>query len=291
MILLVAEMQNLKANPIASGDRHRARSATRSWTRSGGNRAGAQRNAARRRLLHLRAGVRQSSRHVRRSRQQVREAEPSMPVEVIGLDALPEVGDNFQVVTDTAKAKQIVIYRESKAREQAMPRAAASRSSSCTSSCQGRRRQGAQHHHQDGRRRHGRSSERHAAEAVDRQGEDPRDREGVGAITESDVLLASASNAIIIGFNVRPERNAASLAEKEKVDIRLHTIIYELTDEIKTRHDRHARAGVQGSLSRAGPRVREVFRITKVGNVAGCYVTEGIDQPRAVRCGCCATTS
>ena len=75
---------------------------------------------------------------------------------------------------------------------------------------------------------------------------------GVGAITETDVLLASASNAIIVGFNVRPERTAQAVAEQEKVDIRLHTIIYELADEIKKRHDRHAGAGVQGSLQ--GPR-------------------------------------
>ena len=93
---------------------------------------------------------------------------------------------------------------------------------------------------------------------------------GVGAINESDVLLASASNAIIIGFNVRPERNAAALAEQEKVDIRLHTIIYNLTDEIK-----RAMTGllepVFKEVYRGKAEVRETFRITKVGNVAGCH--------------------
>jgi len=100
-------------------------------------------------------------------------------------------------------------------------------------------------------------------------------RSGVGAITESDVLLASASNAIIIGFNVRPERNAAAMAEREKIDVRLHTIIYELVDEMKK-----AMAGlldpvfkevIQGRVE-----VRQVFRISKVGTVAGAYVQDGL---------------
>jgi len=97
---------------------------------------------------------------------------------------------------------------------------------------------------------------------------------GVGAINESDVLLASASNAVIVGFNVRAERNATSLAEQEKVDVRLHTIIYELTDEIK-----RAMTGmlepVFKEVYRGRAEVREVFRITKVGTVAGCMVLDG----------------
>ena len=99
-------------------------------------------------------------------------------------------------------------------------------------------------------------------------------RSGVGAINESDVLLASASDAIIIGFNVRPERNTAALAEQEKVDIRLHTIIYNLTDEIK-----RAMTGllepVFKEVYKGKAEVRETFRITKVGNVAGCQVQDG----------------
>jgi translation initiation factor IF-2 len=88
------------------------------------------------------------------------------------------------------------------------------------------------------------------------------------------VLLASASNAIIIGFNVRPERNAAALADQEKVDVRLHTIIYNLTDEIKL-----AMTGllspVYKEVYRGKAEVRDTFRITKVGNVAGCIVLDG----------------
>src|SRR5262249_19201564 len=97
---------------------------------------------------------------------------------------------------------------------------------------------------------------------------------GVGAINESDVLLASASNAIIIGFNVRPDRNAEDVAEREEVDIRLHSVIYNVTDEIKK--------GMAGLLEptikevRIGTaQVREVFRVPKVGSIAGCMVTDG----------------
>ncbi len=89
------------------------------------------------------------------------------------------------------------------------------------------------------------------------------------------MLLASASNAIIVGFNVRPERNASALAEQEKVDVRLHTIIYELTDELK-----RAMTGmlepVFKEVYQGRAEIREVFRITKVGNVAGCMVVDGI---------------
>jgi len=98
---------------------------------------------------------------------------------------------------------------------------------------------------------------------------------GVGAITETDVLLASASNAVIIGFNVRPERKAQELADQEKVDIRLHSIIYELQDEIK-----RAMTGLlepiikETYLGRA--EVRDTFRVPKVGTVAGCYVIDGV---------------
>jgi len=205
---------------------------------------------------------------------QVRSAEPSTPVEVLGLDALPEVGDTFQVVTDTAKAKQIVIYRETKAREQAMARSG--------------RLSLDQLHEQI---RTGGVKELSLILKTDVSGtaevlsdvlqklstEKVRVRvlhASVGAITETDVLLASASNAVVIGFNVRPERTAAALAEQEKVDIRLHTIIYELSDEIK-----RAMAGmlepVYKEVYRGRAEVREVFRISKVGNVAGCLVQDG----------------
>ena len=139
-----------------------------------------------------------------------------MPVEVLGLESLPEVGDNFQVVTDTAKAKQIVIYREAKAREVAM-----AKTSRITLE---------QFHEQ---LEAGEVKELHIILKTDVGGSaevltDTLQKlstdkvtirvlhAGVGAITESDVLLASASNAIIIGFNVRPERNGAGRRPSRK---------------------------------------------------------------------------
>jgi translation initiation factor IF-2 len=205
---------------------------------------------------------------------QVREVLPSMPAEVLGLESLPEVGDSLQVVTDTAKAKQIVIYRESKAREAAM-----SKTNRITLD---------QLHDQ---LREGETKELNIILKTDVGGTAEvltdtlqklsNDKvkirvlhSGVGAITETDVLLASASNAIIVGFNVRPERTAQAVAEQEKVDIRLHTIIYELADEIKK-----AMTGmlepVFKEVYKGRAQVREVFRISKVGTVAGCMVQDG----------------
>jgi translation initiation factor IF-2 len=205
---------------------------------------------------------------------QIREAEPSMPVEVIGLDALPDVGDTFQVVTDTAKAKQIVMYRESKVRDAAMLKTGRMTLEKLNQLA-----------------REGEVKELNIIVKTDVGGtaEVLSDmmqklsndkvriqviRAGIGAINDGDVVLASASNAIIVGFNVRPERNAATLAEQEEVDIRLHTIIYELTDELKK-----AMTGmlepVFKEVHQGRAEVREVFRITKVGNVAGSYVLEG----------------
>jgi translation initiation factor IF-2 len=203
-----------------------------------------------------------------------REVLPSMPAEVIGLESLPDVGDTMQVVTDTAKAKQIVIYRESKARETAM-----SKTNRITLE---------QLHDQ---LKEGETKELNIILKTDVGGTAEvltdtlqklsNDKvkirvlhSGVGAITETDVLLASASNAIIVGFNVRPERTAQAVAEHEKVDIRLHTIIYELADEIK-----RAMTGmlepVFKEVYKGRAQVREVFRISKVGTVAGCMVNDG----------------
>jgi translation initiation factor IF-2 len=98
---------------------------------------------------------------------------------------------------------------------------------------------------------------------------------GVGAITESDVLLASASNAVVIGFNVRPDRKAAEVAERENVEIRLHSIIYELQDEItKAMYGLLEPVFKENYAGRA--EVLQVFKITKVGQIAGCRVTDGL---------------
>jgi translation initiation factor IF-2 len=204
-----------------------------------------------------------------------KEVTPSLPAEILGLESLPEVGDTLQVVTDTAKAKQIVIYRETKARDVAM-----SKNNRITLE---------QLHDQlkEGEVKDlniilktdvGGTAEVLSETLQKLSNEKVRIRvvhSGVGAITETDVLLASASNAIIVGFNVRPERTAQAVAEKEKVDIRLHTIIYELSDEIK-----RAMTGllepVFKEVYKGRAKVREAFRISKVGTVAGCQVDDGV---------------
>ena len=97
---------------------------------------------------------------------------------------------------------------------------------------------------------------------------------GVGAVTDNDVTLALASNAVIIGFNVRPERSAEEMAEKENIDIRLHTVIYNITDELKRRW--RACSSPRSKRSRWGrAEVRDTFKVPKIGVIAGCYVSDG----------------
>jgi translation initiation factor IF-2 len=274
MILLVADLQNLRANPArpamgtvleAKLDRGRGPVATvlvRNGTLKVGDYFICGSVFGRVRAMFNDRG------------EPAREILPSMPAEVLGLESLPEVGDTMQVVTDTAKAKQIVIYREAKAREVAM-----SKNNRITLD---------QLHDQ---LKEGEVKELNIILKTDVGGtaevlSDTLQKlstdkvkirvlhSGVGAITETDVLLASASNAIIVGFNVRPERTAQAVAEQEKVDIRLHTIIYELADEIK-----RAMTGmlepVFKEVYKGRAQVRDAFRISKVGTVAGCYVDDG----------------
>jgi translation initiation factor IF-2 len=274
MILLVADMQDLKANPArpATGtvleaklDRGRGPVPT-VLVRNGTLRVGdyfiCGAVFGKVRAMHNDRGM------------QVREVEPATPVEVLGLESLPEAGDDFQVVTDTAKAKQIVLYREAKVRE-----AALAKSSRLTLEQLHKQMQAGEVKELPIilKTDVGGSAEVLTDTLQKLSNEKVRIRvlhSGVGAISESDVLLASASNAIVIGFNVRPERNAAAVADQEKVDVRLHTIIYNLTDEIK-----RAMTGllepVYREVYRGKAEVRETFRITKVGNVAGCIVLDG----------------
>ena len=205
----------------------------------------------------------------------VREAGPATPVEVLGLQGVPEAGDNFQVA-DEGKARHIVDYRQSKIREQTLARTATGRITLD------------QLHEQ---LKAGEVKELPIVLKADVQGsvevlnevlpklstDDVKIKiihSSVGAVTETDVLLASASNAVIIAFNVRPDRKASDLAQQEKVEIRTHSVIYELTEELQK-----ALTGLlepvykEVHLGRA--EVRNTFRIKGVGMVAGCYVTDG----------------
>jgi translation initiation factor IF-2 len=275
MILLVADLQDLKANPNrpamgsvieAQLDRGRGPVAT-VLVRNGTLHVGDSFICG---AVFGKVRAMQNDRGL-----QVRKAEPSMPVEVIGLESLPEVGDDLQVVTDTAKAKQIVNFREQRARE-----AALAKSSRITLEQLHQQMQAGEVKELPLiiRSDVGGSAEV-LTETLQKLSNDKIKvrvlRAAVGAINESDVLLASTSNAIIIGFNVRPERNASALAEQEKVDIRLHTIIYNVTDEIK-----RAMSGllepVFKEVYKGRAEVRDTFRISKVGSVAGCIVQDGV---------------
>jgi translation initiation factor IF-2 len=205
----------------------------------------------------------------------VKEAEPSMPVEVIGLESLPEVGDNFQAVSDTSKAKQIVIYRESKARDAAMARGA--RVATLDSLARQFKEGDLKDLNLIIKADVGGTAEVLSDTLQQLSNEKVRVRvlrAGVGAITEDDVLLASASEALIVGFNVKPERSAQATAEQQRVDIRLHSIIYELIDEI-TQAMTGLLEPVYKETIQGHAEVRETFKISKVGTVAGCYVSDG----------------
>ncbi|MFL6276665.1 MAG: translation initiation factor IF-2 [Blastocatellia bacterium] len=203
---------------------------------------------------------------------------PSTPVEVLGLQGVPAAGDQLQVVSDATQAQHIASQRQMQARMAAIARTSA-------------------------RGLEQLFSEKSAVKELkvilkaDVQGsvEAVRDvlnklttervkisiiRSGVGAITESDVMLAAASSkdmgraAVIIGFNVRPQSRAREIAENEGVDIRLHTIIYKVEEEIRL-----AMLGLLDATKRevitGHAEVRQVFRVPRVGQIAGCYITDG----------------
>jgi len=274
MILLVADMQELRANPArpaiatvleAQLDRGRGPVAT-ILVKNGTLRVGDH---------YLCGSVFGKVRALYDDRgNQVKEAGPSMPVELLGLESMPEVGDAVQVVSDLTKARQIAEFREQRSREIALAKTRVTLE---------------QLHRQ---LREGEKKELNIILKADVGGtaevlSDTLQKlsndkvsirvisTGVGAIREGDVALASASDAVIIGFNVRPERKAAESADQEGVDIRLHTIIYELTDEIKK-----AMTGMLDPVFKEAYKgraeIRETFRISKIGTVAGCYVQDGV---------------
>jgi translation initiation factor IF-2 len=204
----------------------------------------------------------------------VKEAGPSTPVSILGLDGAPNAGDLFNVMEDEREARNIATRRQQLIREQGMRT-----HKHITLDEIGRRLaigdfkelniiikgdvDGSVEALSDSLLKL--STERIQVKII---------HKGVGAISESDVLLASASNAIIIGFQVRPSASARKLAETEEIDIRLYSIIYKAIEEVKD--------AMEGMLSPEKQEkvigtveVRQTFRITKVGTVAGCYVQDG----------------
>lgn len=204
----------------------------------------------------------------------VDEAGPSRPVSILGLDGAPQAGDKFKVYEDEREAKQIAAKRSQLSREQSVR---------------------TQRHitlDEIGRRiALGGFKELNIILKGDVDGSvealtDSLQKlsteeiqvniihKGVGAITESDVLLASASEAIIIGFNVRPSVNARQLAEKEEIDIRNYSIIYKVIDDVKDAMEGMLSPDIVEEIT-GSAEIRETYKISKVGTIAGCMVQEG----------------
>ncbi|HEV2315253.1 MAG TPA: translation initiation factor IF-2 [Candidatus Acidoferrales bacterium] len=208
--------------------------------------------------------------------QPVKSAGPSTPVEVLGLQGIPDAGDQFYVA-DEAKARHIVEYRQSKLREATLAKSASSRLT--LDQLHEQLKAGEVKDLPIVIKGDVQGSVEVLSEMLPKLSNDQVKLKiihaSVGAVSETDVLLASASSAIIIAFNVRPERKASDLAQQEGVDIRLHTIIYEVVDEIKK-----AMAGLltpvikEQYLGRA--EVRNTFRVKGVGMIAGCHIQDGI---------------
>jgi translation initiation factor IF-2 len=205
----------------------------------------------------------------------ITEAGPSTPVEILGLESMPDAGDTFLVMADRDKAKGIATYRKMKARESQLAK-------SSRVSLEGLAEQIKQAGVKDLNlilKGDVQGSVEVLADSLARMStEKVRVKvlhSGVGAITESDILLASASNAVVIGFNVKPDRKAQDVADRENVEIRLHSIIYELQDEItKAMYGLLDAVYKENYAGRAT--VLQVFKITKVGQIAGCQVSDGI---------------
>ncbi len=215
--------------------------------------------------------------------EEVKEAQPATPVEVLGLQGVPHAGDNFQVVADVIRATQISQQRQMKARQSALAKSTRRGIESLglaevkelliilKADVQG--------------------SVEVLKSTLEKLSTDKVGvrviRAGVGAIAESDVLLASATQAddtstavVIIGFNVRPEARTAEIAKQEEVDIRLHSIIYKIEEEIKA-----AMIGMLDAIEKEAilgkAEVQEVFKIPRAGNIAGCRVIEGVIRRHA----------
>jgi translation initiation factor IF-2 len=204
----------------------------------------------------------------------VKEAGPSTPVSILGLDGAPQAGDTFQVMEDEREAKDIASKRTQLLREQSVR---------------------TQKHitlDEIGRRiALGDFKELNVILKADVDGSvealtDSLQKlstdeiqvkiihKGVGAITESDVLLASASDAVIIGFNVRPAGNARQLADKEEIDIRMYSIIYDAINDIRDAMEGMLSPELKEEITGTAE-IRETFKISKVGTIAGCMVTSG----------------
>ena len=205
---------------------------------------------------------------------QLKSAPPSTPVSVLGLDGAPQAGDNFYVLEDEKEAKQIAAKRTQLLREQNVRtqrhitldeigrRIALGEFKELNMILKG---------DVDG-------SVEALTDSLQKLSTDEIQvniiHKGVGAITESDVLLASASDAIVIGFNVRPMGNARSIADKEEIDIRSYSIIYDAINDVKDAMEGMLSPEMREEITGTAE-IRETYKISKVGTIAGCMVTTG----------------
>ena len=204
----------------------------------------------------------------------IKKAGPSTPVEILGLTDVPEAGDDLQAVTDDKMARQIAEKRAEKKREVELNKSAKVSLDDLFEQIQ-----------------QGEVKDLNIIIKADVQGSFEALRDsllklsndevrvqiihgGVGAVAESDVMLASASNALIIGFNVRPEPNVRKIAERENVEIRLYRVIYEAIEEVES--------ALKGMLAPqytevilGQAEVRQLFKVSRLGTIAGSYVLEG----------------
>ncbi|GAB4229212.1 MAG: translation initiation factor IF-2 [Methyloligellaceae bacterium] len=216
--------------------------------------------------------------------EQVKSAGPSVPVEVLGFDSAPEAGDTFAVVESEARAREITEYRQRKRREL---KAGGTSARGSLEKMMSDLKEGSIKEFPIVVKGDVQGSVEAITAALAKLGnEEVKARvlhAGVGGITESDIALAAASNAPVVGFNVRANAQARAAAEREGVEIRYYAIIYDLVDDIKA-----AMSGMLEPTKRehflGNAEVLEVFHISKVGKVAGCRVTEGkVERGAAVR--------
>lgn len=274
MILLVAEMEDLQANPnrAARGkvvesklDKNRGATATllvQNGTLHNGDFLIVGTTQGRIRAMFDYHG------------QPIDQAGPSVPTEVLGLNDVPEAGDDFMVVANERLAKQVAEQRSQEKHLQEISRGSKVSLEDLFSQIQ----QGDVQELNIVLKADTQGSIEAIKQSLEKLSTDEVRvniiRTAVGGIRETDVSLSAASNAIIIGFNVRPDANAKKLAEKEQVDIKTYSIIYEAIDDVKA-----AMSGLlapdikETELGQA--EVRSVIKVPKVGNIAGCYITDG----------------
>lgn len=275
MLLLVAEMQELKANPKAAPvgtvieanlDKGKGPVAT-VIVQDGTLRRGD--------IIHTGSAWGKIRAMIDDKGRNVNEAGPSMPVEVLGLESVPQPGEKFATLSSEREARELMSQSELERRETDQGKAKRLTLEELYEKMQTEEVpqlrivlktdvQGSLEAFQS-------SLMKMSTDAVSIN----IVHNGVGRISESDVMLASASNAIIIGFNVRPDSNAKKIAENEGVQIRLYQVIYDMLDDVK--------AAMEGMLAPelrehtlGQAEIREIFRVPKVGNIAGCRVTEGL---------------